>query len=168
MFYADEGLIDGVADFLAAGFADDCVCIAIVTPAHRSRIDAALAARGHNSEELSAAYRYIVTDAQATLASFRIDGRFDVAAFHRNLGRLIALASSGGREVRIVGEMVALLAQSGAGQAVIQLEEMWNDLSRDHPFTLYCVYPASVFESPLGHSERQQIRALHSRAFERA
>jgi hypothetical protein len=168
IFYADEGLIDGVADFLAEGLADECVCIAIVTSAHRARIGAALASRGHDSEELIAAYRYIVTDAHATLESFRIDGQFDVAAFHRNLGSLIALASSGGRKVRIVGEMVALLAQAGDGEAVIQLEEMWNDLSRDQPFTLYCVYPASVFDSPLGHRERQQIRALHSRAFERA
>jgi hypothetical protein len=168
IFYADERLIEGVADFLAAGFADGSACIAAVTPAHRTRIDAALAARGYDGDELVAAYRYIVMDARATLASFRSDGAFDVAEFHRSVGQLIALAASGGREVRIVGEMVVLLAEAGEGSAVIELEEMWNDLSREHPFTLYCVYPANVFEGPLGPRERQQIRALHSRAFERA
>lgn len=168
IFYADERLIEGVADFLAEGFVEGCACIAVVTPAHRALIEVALASRGHDSDELIAGYRYIVMDARTTLASFRCDGAFDVAEFHRSLGQLIALAASGGRRVRIVGEMVALLAETGEGNAVIELEEMWNDLSRDHPFTLYCVYPASVFDSPLGPRERQQIRALHSRAFERA
>ena len=167
-FYADERLSEGVAEFLADGFAEGCACIAIVTSAHRAPIDAALAARGHSADVLIATYRYIVLDAQATLVSFRSAGVFDVAEFHRSLGQLIALASSGGRKVRIVGEMVALLAEQGEGNAVIQLEEMWNDLSRDHPFTLYCVYPASVFHSPLSMREHQKIRALHDRAFERA
>ena len=168
IFYADERLIEGVADFLAEGFVEGCACIAVVTPSHRTRIDAALASRGHDSDELVAAYRYIALDARTTLASFRSEGAFDVAEFHRSFGQLIALAASGGRRVRIVGEMVALLAEAGEGSAVIELEEMWNDLSREHPFTLYCVYPAKVFESPLGPRERQKIRALHSRAFERA
>ena len=162
-FRADERLVERVADFMEEAFADGCACIAIVTPEHRGRIDVALASRGLLSDELIAAYRYIVIDARATLTSLRSAGVFDIPEFHRSLGQLISLAASGGRHVRIVGEMVTLLARQGEGDAVIQLEEMWNDLSREHDFSLYCVYPTDVFDAPLDACLRQQIRALHSR-----
>jgi hypothetical protein len=167
-FSADEQLVGRAADFLREGFDTGCACIVVVTPTHRTRLDDALAARGLRSDELIAAYRYIVLDARVTLDSFRREGTFDIAEFHRSLGQLISLAASGGRPLRIVGEMVTLLAEQGEGDAVIELEEMWNDLSRVHPFTLFCPYPDHVFESQLSQRVRQQICTLHTRTPEPA
>jgi hypothetical protein len=167
-FSADERLVERVADFMQEGFDTGCTCIAAVTPEHRARIDGELAARGLNSNELIAAYRYIVIDARKTLNSIRCATGFDVAEFHRSFGHLISLAASGGKPVRIVGELVTLLAEQSDADAILQLEEMWNDLSRDYSFTLFCLYSADVCESRLSPRQRNQIRALHSRPAETA
>ena len=161
-FRTDDALIERVVAFMQEGFAVGCTCIAAVTPQHRVRIAQGLAARGLDEDALIASYRYIVLDARKTLDSVRHDGRFDVAAVHRDFGRLLSLAASGGRDVRVVGEIVTLLAQEGDGDGVIQLEEIWNDLSRQYPFTLFCPYPTDLFESPLTKRHLERVRALHS------
>jgi len=163
-FSADEHLIARVADYLQEGFESECACIAVMTPSHLASVDAVLTQRGLNSAELIAAYRYVTMDAHAVLRTLRPDGSLDFAEFHRSFGQLISLAGTGNRPVRIVGEMVRLLAEEGIGDAVIQLEEMWNDLSRDYAFTLYCVYSEHVFVDSLSVEHRTQIRALHSHA----
>jgi KaiC/GvpD/RAD55 family RecA-like ATPase len=162
-FSGDERLVERVADFLQEGFETGSTCIAVLTSHHRARVDAVLATRGFISDELVADYRYIVIDAPTALNSIRSGGGFNVEEFHRSFGQLISLAASGGKQVRIVGEMVTLLAEQGEADAVIQLEELWNDLSRVHSFTLYCVYADDVCKRSLGQRERNQISTLHSR-----
>lgn len=161
-FRTDDALIERVVAFLHDGFSTGCTCIAAVVPQHRIRIARGLAALGLDEDALIDSYRYTVLDARQTLDSVRQDGRFDVPAVHRNFGRLLSLAASGGRDVRVVGELVTLLAQEGDANGVIQLEEIWNDLSRQYSFALFCPYPTDVFESPLMHRHLEQVRALHS------
>jgi hypothetical protein len=158
-FAAEETFVQRVAAFMRDGFESGCACIAIVTPAHRVAINDALALRGFDGDELIAEYRYIVLDAEATLDAIRRDGRFDVAEFHRTLGQLITLAAAGGKQLRIVGEVVSLLAERGEHLAAIELEELWNDLSREYPFTLYCAYRSESMDSA---DLRQKVRALHN------
>jgi hypothetical protein len=163
-FRAGERLIERVAEFLHQGFDAGCVCIAVVTSSHRAGIDRALARRGLHSDDLIADYRYIVLDAREALRSIRRDGRFDAAEFHRSFGQLITLAAAGGRPVCIVGEMVALLVEQGETEAAIELEEMWNEMSRIHPFTLLCMYPDEPFKSANGKQDRLRVTTLHNRA----
>jgi hypothetical protein len=167
-FVSDDKLIEHVADFVQEGFNSGCVCIAAMTPEHQSRLHQELAKRGVSADTFIADYLYIVLDAREALDALRPEGQFDVAEFHRRMGQLISLAAAGGKHVRIVGELVTLLAERGEGDAVIQLEELWNDLSRDYPFTLYCPYPAHVFESALEAKHRNAVRALHSHDLETA
>jgi MEDS: MEthanogen/methylotroph, DcmR Sensory domain len=167
-FACDDKLVEHVADFVQEGFNSGCVCIAALTPEHRSGLDRELARRGLSADKFVADYLYIVLDARETLDALRSDGHFDVAEFHRRMGQLISLAAAGGRHVRIVGELVALLAAQGEGEALIELEELWNDLSRDYPFTLYCPYPTHVFESSLNAKHLNAVRALHSHDLETA
>lgn len=162
-FRTDDALIERSVAFLRDGFASGCTCIAAVTPEHRARIATGLAARGLDESALIATYRYIVLDARKILDSVRHAGVFDVAKVHKTFGELLSLAASGGRDVRVVGEIVTLLAREGDSEGVIQLEEIWNDLSRQYPFTLFCPYPTDVFESPLTQRHLAQVRALHSR-----
>jgi KaiC/GvpD/RAD55 family RecA-like ATPase len=162
-FSGDERLVERVADFLQEGFDAGSTCIAVLTPHHRARVEAVLARRGLRSDELIAEYRYIAIDARTALDSIRSNHVFNVEEFHRSFGQLISLAASGGKQVHIVGEMVELLAEQGEGDAVIQLEELWNDLSRVHSFTLYCVYAEDVSRRSLSQRERNQIITLHSR-----
>lgn len=47
-----------------------------------------------------------------------------------------------GQPVRIFGEMVALLWDAGLAEAAVEVEVLWNELGRQHSFSLLCAYPA--------------------------
>jgi signal transduction histidine kinase len=74
-----------------------------------------------------------------------IDGQPEPGRFHEVIGGLIAKAADGRPRVRAYGEMVALLWADGNRDAAIRLEELWNDLGRTRPFSLFCAYPMSGF-----------------------
>ena len=157
-FDSDDQFVREVTAFLISGFdaGDTCVCVA--TSAHRAGIDARLASLGFDPNALVATYRYIPLDAHAALATFMKDERLDREIFHREVGRLIAQAASRGAPVCIFGEMVTLLGQQGLGQEVLELEELWNELSRQHTFTLFCGYPNGL----LGQRLFDNVCAVHS------
>ena len=61
------------------------------------------------------------------------------------VGGIIARAAEGGRQVRVFGEMVALLAAAGDQPAALRLEQLWNELQRQRAFPLVCAYPLDAF-----------------------
>jgi signal transduction histidine kinase/CheY-like chemotaxis protein len=56
------------------------------------------------------------------------------------IGSVITRAAHERSGVRIFGEMVALLWNEGNYEAAIRLEELWNELGKAHPFSLFCAY----------------------------
>ena len=74
------------------------------------------------------------------------DGIPNSAKFAASIGELIAQAAKGGRNVRVFGEMVALLWAAGNVAGAISLEELWNGLAETHPFQLFCAYPVHAFK----------------------
>lgn len=104
----------------------------------------------------SAHGRYICLDAEQLLARIMVDGWPDEYLFKEVLGKVMQGASKNGqRHVRAYGEMVALLCAEGRQDAAIRLEQLWNELAREYPFSLLCGYPMYAF-----------AKAEHSDAFE--
>lgn len=159
-FEADDRLVDAVSRFTREGIESGYTCVIVATEAHRERLDAALGPAGLDAEMLSAQYRYISLDAGSMLATFMVEGQPDQERFHRNMGLLIRQAAARGQPVRIFAEMVALLAADGNNAAVVRLEELWNELSRHHNFTLFCGYPTTAFAGDA--RTRNLICAIHS------
>jgi hypothetical protein len=54
---------------------------------------------------------------------------------------LIGRLAAGPGPVRVYGEMVALLWADGQVAAALELEDLWNELGRRLPFSLFCGYP---------------------------
>jgi signal transduction histidine kinase len=73
-----------------------------------------------------------------------VDGMPDPARFEAVVGELLDAAGAG-REVRVFGEMVALLVAEGKPDAALSLEALWNDLQERHTFALLCAYPMNQF-----------------------
>jgi MEDS: MEthanogen/methylotroph, DcmR Sensory domain len=163
-FTTDGELVRAVSDFLLSGFDAGHTCVCVATASHREQIAARLATLGADPAALAAAYRYIPIDARTTLDSFMIRGCIDRERFHRATGLLVAQAASRGAPVRIFGEMVTLVAEQGLGQAVLELEELWNELSRQQPFTLFCGFPHGLFDQCLF----QNVCAVHSHVVQAA
>lgn len=88
--------------------------------------------------------RYIALDVSAALATFMVDGMPDAARFRTTIGQLVSRAAENEHNVRIYGEVVAVLWDEGNVTAAIALEDLWNDLSSRYPFSLFCAYPMRV------------------------
>ncbi len=147
-FYeSDEYIVNSVAEYLLHGFKSGNVCIIAATPEHRRDIDRVLGLFSRELENARAEGRFIELDAAETLGKFMVDGMPDAERFDAVIGDLVREAQSAGRAVRIFGEMVAVLWQEGNPRAAIRLEELWNSLDTEAPFTLFCAYPTGAFAS---------------------
>jgi hypothetical protein len=161
-FYSDDTrLCVSVADFLADGIAAGQPTIIIATPRHRDRIVQELAARKFDIGTLLGTGRVALFDAADTLNLFMMNGRPDPTLFRQTLGAALArlCATTDEPVVRAYGEMVDVLWRAGNCDAAIQLELLWNDLSKDYSFSLLCGYAMGPFMKQTGHAD---ICALHN------
>ena len=93
---------------------------------------------------------------------FLVDGEPDPREFERVVGGLIREAAAAGRPVRVYGEMVALLWDAGHVNAAIALEDLWNRLARELPFSLLCAYPAASVAGEAHADALGELCRLHS------
>ena len=150
-FYGrDEELAERVTDYLLGALDGGGVAIVIATPEHRREFETRL---GQAGVDLAAARddgSYLALDAGRTLHELMPAGRLDPDAFDRVIGTVIRGAGAGGRPVRAFGEMVALLWDDGLVSDAVQLEAMWGELGRRHPFSLFCGYRADSVTRDIG------------------
>lgn len=162
-FYEDDQvLVDSVGAFVAAGFNGGEAGIVIATAAHRRAIENVLEQQGIDISALRARGRYISLDAADTLSKFMRDGLPVPALFKVSIGRIVAQAARQGA-VRAFGEMVALLWAEGNGEGAIRLEELWNELRQEYPFTLFCAYPMKGLKGAVNGEQFARICERHSR-----
>jgi signal transduction histidine kinase len=145
-FYEDGAfLTDTVAGYLAAGLSDGAGALVVATAEHREAIAERLRARDVDLKAAEEGGRYSTLDAGDALASFMHGGEPDPQDFATTVGSLIERLTAGPSEVRVFGEMVALLAAAGYHSSVLRLEALWNELLSRLPFMLLCAYPIGEF-----------------------
>jgi hypothetical protein len=160
-FARDEEYIRAAGAFLRDGLMAGDTCVVVATAEHHRQIDAYLFEQGLNAAALAAEYRYIPLQANATLQTFFDPAKgIDRVRFHRQFNLLMSQAAARGYPVRLFGEMVSLLAEQGHPTQAIQLEELWNELSRHHNFTMFCSYKVSPFTQDPHY--RKLLRGIHS------
>lgn len=164
-FYeADSFLLEAlsrlVGDSLIAG--DSSVIIA--TKAHRDGLEEGLRTRDLDIDALRRQGRYVALDAAETLATFIVDDFPDEVRFRSVVAEVIkrAAAKSETRHVCAFGEMVALLFAAQKGEAVVRLEQLWNGLAKELPFSLCCGYPLNQFSNRPNEPLFLKICAEHS------
>src|SRR3984893_1853990 len=148
-FYADDSfLLDDLSRFIGTALGAGDAAIVLATPAHREALEQRLQARGLSTAKSIRQGRYIVLDAAGTLQKFLVEGFPEAARFREILSNIVvrarAAVESGARVVAF-GEMVALLWQDGKCDAAIRLEQLWNELGKEHTFFLRCAYPIKSF-----------------------
>jgi hypothetical protein len=158
----DDELVEAVVPYLAAGLHSGDMTVVIASEAHRRAFETALASNGVDVALAQANGSLLALEAESTLAAIAVDGRMDRDAFHQVVGGLIRQAANSGRRIRAFGEMVALLWDAGAVLAAIELEGLWNEMSRELELSLFCAYPSA---SVVGHEHAealQQVCRMHS------
>ncbi len=145
-FYEDDSeLVASVAEFVGVGLESGSPGIVIATEQHRASIEQELRDRGIDLERMVASDLYVSMDAEETLETFVREGVLQRELFrHEVVGHLTRLSALGA-EPKLFGEMVALLHRQVGGSAVIELENLWNELMESYRFELYCAYPLQDF-----------------------
>jgi signal transduction histidine kinase/ActR/RegA family two-component response regulator len=163
-FYeADVFLLDSLSGFIRAGLDAGDACIIVATEAHREGLDERLRAFGLDVAAARESGQFVALDAAETLSKFMVDGLPDPVPFNEVIGGLIASVAGGRPRVRAFGEMVALLWAEGNQAAAIRLEELWNDLGKTHPFSLFCAYPMHGFGGEQFAEPLANVCTTHSR-----
>jgi PAS domain S-box-containing protein len=147
-FYDDEAyLATVVSDFLTAGLKARQPVIVIATPAHRTAFTGQLAGYGVDVAAARRSGQLYLADARQTLAKFMVGQKPDATRFRTVVGNLVERSLEGrpGTAVRAYGEMVDVLWKDGNTEGAIQLERLWNDLTKSYNFSLLCAYSMGNF-----------------------
>jgi signal transduction histidine kinase len=149
-FYDDDAaFLDGLGEFVGSALGSGGACVVIATQPHRDGVMERLKAWGVDPSVAIRAGRYLCADAKATLARFMVDGWPDEERFFRAIEPMLLQAGRASHQkpgpLVAFGEMVALLWAEGKCEAAIRLEQLWNELLRQHSFSLRCAYPMGCF-----------------------
>jgi signal transduction histidine kinase len=163
-FYdGEEFLLDTVAGYLVHGLRAGEAVIVVATMDHLKSLEILLSDAGVNLLAARQEARYIALDAQQTLADLLVDGAPDRQRFRQLQEVVIRRARADDREIRIFGEMVAVLWAEGNVTGALQLEELWNELAATENFDLFCAYPMRGFMRPEDVVRFEEVCNAHSR-----
>jgi len=142
----------------------------VATPEHRTELINKLEQWDVDIRSAARDGRFVMCDAEETLATFMDGDRPDPERFLTTVGKLVddAKAAARGKEKGLMafGEMVALLWQRGQKQAAIELERLWNLLLRDRPLHLHCAYPRRFFNGDRDAAAYQLVCGTHTHILE--
>jgi hypothetical protein len=106
--------------------------------------------RGWNLADVAKQGRYVVFDAEEAATRVMRAGRpqlDSVAEMVAALERARTASAAGPRaHLTIVGEISAVLCRRGTPEAAVELERLWDDLTRSLPILTICTYPAGCFD----------------------
>ena len=140
LFYRDgQDLTERVREYLLPAIQDGGVAIVVATAGHRRSFGRYLAGAGADA---AWARGYLALDASQTMRGFMVGDRPGPAGFWQAISPVLRQAAGAGRPVRVLGEMVALLWDSGLIDAANEVEAMWTELGAQYPFSLLCAYLA--------------------------
>lgn len=159
-FYnTDNTLVPSLVEFIKTGISNEDTCIVVASSTHIQILDYELQKNGIDILASKASGHYITLNAAATLDKIMVKNVVDKNKFMDVITPLFEKKADGSR-VRIFGEMVSLLWRAGNKQAVFQLENLWNELSKTYSFSLYCAYPELHFI--MDRDVRRQIQDCHN------
>jgi len=166
-FYTDdECLMAGLGTLFRNALSAGESVVAVMTRSHRTSLQKRLMMQGIDAGEAKKTGRLTLLDAVEALNGFMdANGpnreRF-LLQFGDTIRRSQAAAVAKNRRVVAFGEIVAVLGEQKRYDAVIRLEQLWNELALTHPLYLCCAYPASLFQEQPKGEPYASICAEHS------
>lgn len=142
-----RALTRNVGKYLAEGLSLGGGIVVVSTTNQRAPFLAELERRGWQPDRLAEDGRLDCLDAVDTLARFMVNGYPDAGRFDVVVGDVVraAIARAGDCGLRAYGDMVGVLWGERQYPAAIRLEQLWNKLRENLPFSLFCAYPVDVF-----------------------
>ncbi len=142
LYHDEESLLASLVRFAGTSLAAGGSFVAVAMNRYLTELEKRLGACGLDVPTARANGRYVAMDAVRTLSEILQDGRPDSERFAQVVGEAIRAAGlSPGSPVHVFNEMTAQLWVEAKPDAAIQLEELWNHLAREIPFSLLCAFP---------------------------
>jgi len=162
----DASFVAGFTHFIKTALLEEKVVIVIATPAHQKSLLERLQEDGVNIAAAIQEGRYLPSDVSETLASFMVNGRPDPILFQKVTGDLIAAAAKAVNadhsRIAACGECSPTLLEQGRVDAAIQLEHMWDEISRRCNIDMLCGYDVKNFQTEQEIRIHDRICAEHS------
>ena len=166
-FYADDSsLVDGYARFIESSLKGGNAVIVVVTESHRGSLLPKLQADGVDIPAAMEQGRYILLDAADTVSRLTVNDMPDPVRCTREVGNLImesakAITDAKGR-VAVCGEIAPTLLSKGSAEGAIELEKLWDEITKIHGVHTLCGYLSSTFPRHESDPVFQRICAEHS------
>jgi len=161
-FYQENELAGLVGGYLQSAVSEGGTAVLLATPEHQILVNAWLTRTGIDLVLAWADGSYVLLDAGQTVSRFMINGRPDAAAFWQTMSPVLGAASRKQGPVRVFVEMAAVLCATGPADATVELEALWNEISRQYRFALLCAYPAAAVSNDADSDLLAQVCCAHS------
>ena len=149
LYTDDSFLLDVLRRFVGSALAAGDAVVVIATKDHREGLARLLKGRGVDPAKAINQGRCVLLDAHETLSRFMVNGSIDENRFIEIVGKVLtqvrSASDSADSRIAVFGELVALLWAEGNHHAALRVDELWNNLARDHSFSLLCAYPITGF-----------------------
>lgn len=158
-----EALVEAVGLYVQTGLKRHNGVAVIATLPNLDAIRGRLSKAGRDLSGCLKSGQLQLLDAEATLARI-MNGDLPVwREFRRVVGGVLEKARSFDLSAtRAYGEMVNVLWRQGNARAAIRLEEYWNEIAKDYPFSLFCAYTQDSLEDAAGMERMPEIGRTHS------
>ena len=162
LFDDGDSLAEALSSFAGEGLDAGETILLVLSSDHWTLTARYLAALGIDCDRVVDSGQLTVLDAGETLTRFWRRGRPDPHVFEASVGVLVRRLIARGAPLRVYGEMVDLLAAEGDFTGAQRLEDLWNRLGAQEPFTLFCGYMAVNFGDSCTAASLRTICHLHS------
>ena len=166
-FYSDDRfLLDVLSRFISGAIAVGDAAVILATPSHQQELAGRL-----RDGKIDLAWhvkngRVLLVDACETLSQVTVDGTLNREKFAVVIGSVLAQAQKAivgmNVQVAVFGELVTLLWAQGRLEEAVQVEKLWNELTRLYPFYLLCAYPLGGFNREVHIDPFLWVCAQHS------
>ena len=166
-FYFDSGvLIRFTSEFVITALEAGDSAVILATNAHQLAFRDQIHRRGIDVAYYAGRGRYVELDADSALTECLCSGKADFTRFRESVSRVLerANAAATNRDPRVIvfGELVSLLWEKRDCSALLALEDVWESLSREHCFSLFCGYSIQEFAEVGTEDVFLKICAKHS------
>lgn len=145
-FYeSDDYLMESVAEYLVHGIKVNEACMVLATAEHLNKIERLLEAFGRDLYAAKEEDRLILLNIDEMIGELIDENGPSETAFESMIGKTVREAQERFETVRIYGELVDVLAIRGQHDDARKVEEFWNRLRTEVPFSLFCGYALDGF-----------------------
>ena len=146
----DSSGLDGVAAVLSSALHRGDTVATVLIESNRDALALRMKERGWNLADVEKQGRYVVFDAEEAATRVMRAGRPHLDSIAEMVAALesarTASAAGPRSHLTIVGEISAVLCRRGTPEAALEVERLWDELTRSLPILTICTYPTGCFD----------------------